>query len=224
VRYARFNVEAAAEWTWNVDGRTPHEFALSWAVREGLADPEKFAEWSNLLGPVAWDVYGSEWPAGERRNHPGPVAEALRKGNLPELGDVLWGVYPAPWGDFKSPQQLDDDVAAAAQAVQWAREMGLPEFLQESLIVQGYVNALKSLWELKQLIGPAGLAPENREKARRYFQMYLDALRQSAQALPEWEAAAAPGSDARGSVQKPVETIQGMIEQMKATAGELGFM
>jgi hypothetical protein len=126
---------------------------------------------------------------------------------------------------------LDDDVAAAAQAVQLAREMGLPEFLQESLIVQGYVNALKALWELKQLVDPVGngrravpLAPENREKARRYFQMYLDALRQSAQALPEWEAAAAPGSDARGSVQKPVETIQGMIEQMKATAGELGFM
>jgi hypothetical protein len=31
-----------------------------------------------------------------------------------------------------------------------------------------------------------------------------------------------PVSDARGSVQNPVETIQGLIEQMRATVGELG--
>ena len=50
IRYCRFNTEAAAEWTWNAKGRSPQSSPLSWAVREGLRDPEKFAEWSETIG------------------------------------------------------------------------------------------------------------------------------------------------------------------------------
>jgi len=222
VRYARFNVEAAAEWSWNAKGRTPHEFALSWAVRQGVRHPEKFAEWSDTLGPVAWDVYGSDFPAGDVRRVPGAVAENLRKGKLPALGTVPHGVFRAPWGDIKSVEQLNNDGAAAARAVALAREMGEPEFIQESLVVQGYVNALRSLYELKQLVTPQGIAPQNREAAKRYFQTYLDALKQSAAALPEWEATIAPKSSNERFTGRTIEVLTNMIRQMKETAGELG--
>ena len=222
VRYARFNVEAAAEWSWNAKGRTPHEFALSWAVRQGIRNPQKFAEWSDTLGPVAWDVYGSDFPAGDVRRVPGAVAENLRKGKLPELGTVTYGVFRAPWGDIKSAEQLNNDVTAAARAVVLAREMGESEFIQESLVVQGYVNTLKSLYELKQFVTPQGIAPENREAAKRYFQTYLDSLKQSATALPEWESTIAPKSGKERFTGRTVELLQNMTKQMEETAVGLG--
>ena len=41
---ADFNIQATAEFSWNASGRTPREFALSWAARRGMADPEKAAD------------------------------------------------------------------------------------------------------------------------------------------------------------------------------------
>ena len=108
--YNAFNIEAAAEWTWNAKGRTPHEFALSYAIRKGYSDPELFAKWSDLHGPVAWDIYGSQWPRGENRGALERVSTQLLNGKLPELGFMLWGVYTKPWGDIKSEQQLKQGV------------------------------------------------------------------------------------------------------------------
>lgn len=223
VHFFGFNVEAAAEWSWNAKGRSPHEFALSWAVRQGIKDPQKFAEWADVIGQVEWDVYGSHWPSGEQRNVPGPAAKRLRKGTLPELGYVLWDAYAHPFGDIKSVEQLDGDVSAAERAVELAREMGIPEFIHESLIAQGYINSLKALWELRGLVKPSGIADENREAAGRYFEMYVDGLRQVADELPKWEACVAREADPGPFTAKPVGVINGMIEQMKEVAAGLGF-
>ena len=187
VNFVRFNVEAAAEWAWNAKGRSTHEFALSWAVREGIADPEKFAEWSDTLGPVSWDVYGSDWPAGEHRRRPPKVAVRLKKGKLRGLGSILWGNYESPWGDIKNPQQLEQDVVRADRAVELARELGVAEFLQESLVIQGFIHSLQALWELRKIVTPQGVADKNRPAAQRYFKMYADSLNQVVTAMAEWE-------------------------------------
>jgi hypothetical protein len=221
VRYARYNVEAMAEWTWNPQGRTPRDFAIAWATREHIRAPEKFAEWAELHGAVAWDVYGSDWPAGEQRHVPGPVAELLCKGELPPLGEVKWGVYPAPWGDIQSAAQLDADVQAAARAVALAREIGVEEFLQESLVVQGYINALKALWELKQIVTPQGVASENRGAAAAKFEAYHAAVRQSLKALPAWESTVAAPNSREGYVRKPGEKLREMLTQMQTTASQV---
>jgi hypothetical protein len=190
VFYYSFNVEAAAEWTWNATGRSAHDFALAWAVREGLADPEAFAQWSDAHGPVAWDVYGSDWPVDEKRNSLDGVAEQLISGNLPALGQVLWGVYPKPWGDIKTVQQLNNDVAAADQAVAIATQMNIARILQESLAVQGYIHSLKALYELKSLVSPGGgISTENHQAANQYFEMYVDSLAQARSAVVAWEQA-----------------------------------
>jgi len=223
VRYTSFNVEAAAEWSWNAKGRSPREFALSWAVREGLENPEIFAEWSETLGPVAWDVYGSDWPGGEKRTSQEKVAKKLKQGNVPELGFVLWKAFRSPWGDIKSPEQLDKDVDRAQRGVELARKMEIQQFIQESLVVQGLMNSLKALWELKQIVTPEGVAQENRETARRYFQMYVDSLNQSKASLPKWEATVLKKLEKRYRVDKPIKLIEGMIDEMGKLAAELGF-
>ena len=222
VHYSLFNVEAEAEWAWNAKGRTPREFALSWAVRRGIKDPQKFADWSDALGPVAWDVYGSEWPSGEVRNTPPPVAERLRGGKLGGLGTNLWGVYRSPWGDIKTVQQLNTDVAQADRAMALARELGGEGILQESLVVQGYIRSLKALYELREIIQPTGKVPPNRrEDAKRYFMMYADGLNQTAAALPRWEATVRNQGDARGLTGKSVEVVQGAVDQMAKLRTEL---
>lgn len=224
VDYSYFNVEAAAEWTWNAKGRTPREFALSWAVRQGMKQPEKLAEWSETIGPVAWDIYGSQWPMGEMRHQPPPVAERLRKGEFGGLGSNLWGVYRSPWGDIKTIQELDKDVVGADMAVDLARALGDEAFVQESLVVQGYIRSLKALYELREIIKPAGTVPlERRADARKYFKMYTDGLEQAAAALPKWEATVRGRSGREGATGKPVGVIRESVQQMKKLQEELGL-
>jgi len=55
-----FNVTAAAEWSWNAHGRSEHQFATAYATRHRIKDPDAFADWAIMLGPVSWDVYGSK--------------------------------------------------------------------------------------------------------------------------------------------------------------------
>ena len=39
ISFVKFPIEGEAEWSWNSKGRTPHEFAYSYAVRHGYRDP-----------------------------------------------------------------------------------------------------------------------------------------------------------------------------------------
>ena len=221
--YYWFNVEGTAEWSWNAKGRSPHEFALSYAVRHRIANPEKFAEWADTIGPVEWDIYGSDWPSGEQRTTPGPVAEALRQGKLPELGYVLWDAYRVPFGDIKSVQQLDADVAAAEKALKLAKQMGTPELINEALIAQGEINSLKALWELKRLVKPEGIADRDKDAAQRWFRVYVDGLKQAADSLPKWEACIDSAQDQGPFTRTPVDVINVAIEQMRKVAGDFGI-
>jgi len=224
---ARFNVEAAAEWLWNPTGRTPREFARSWAIREGIRNPDKFAEWTDLMGPVEWAIYGSEWPAGEKRKAQPSVAVLLAKAKLPEIGQFKFGVFGSPWGDIQSSAQLESNAQAAARGVALAREIGSSEFIQESLVIQGYADSLTALWALKQLVTEDGIPPDKRAAARERFAKYERALAQARTALPAWENTLPSNSRRRGYTRGgftrgAIETLETMSKQMNETATALG--
>ncbi|MGC8861894.1 MAG: glycoside hydrolase family 20 zincin-like fold domain-containing protein [Armatimonadota bacterium] len=223
VHYYRFNVEAAAEWTWNLNGRTPREFALSYAVRQGYPDPEKFAEWSETMGPVGWDVYGSGFPNEELRAATGPVAARLEKGELPPLGFILWDAYPSSWGNIPDEKQLDEDVKAAAKGVKLARELGIPSILYESLVIDGYIRAIKALWELKQIVRPEGIPPMRKSDATDWHRRYVAGLKQAREALPKWEESVMIKPTDPRFTDKPVEVIDTMIKEMAGVARRMGF-
>jgi hypothetical protein len=223
ISVAAFNVEAAAEWSWNARGRSSREFAFSWAVRQGMNDPQQFAEWSETLGPVAWDVYGSDWPLHGQRKALKPVTEHLKAGTLPGLG-ALTGAFRSPFGDIKTVEQLDQDVAQADRAVVLARGLDDEAALQESLVIQGYIRSLKALWELRQLITPEGVAPNAEPEAERCIQMYLDGLQQARIALPLWLAEAMPEAHSNEEyLESSYELIDGMRGRMVALASEYGI-
>ncbi|MGC8862869.1 MAG: glycoside hydrolase family 20 zincin-like fold domain-containing protein [Armatimonadota bacterium] len=223
VHYYRFNTEAAAEWSWNANGRSPREFAASYAVRYGIKDPEKFADWVETIGPVAWDVYGSHWLYGEECEQPGRTAEMLKKGRLPELGSVLWDCYPAPWGNIKDEARLEEDVKAASRALKMARAFGWPLAVEESLVVDGNIRALKALYELRRIVRPSGVAEADRPAARALFREYVAGLKQARDAITRWEKMVTNPAWSHMFTTRVTDLIGRMIREMTDTARELGI-
>lgn len=54
-----FSHAALAEWTWNLNGRSQRDFAISWAIRQGCEKPEVFADWVERIGILNEDMYPS---------------------------------------------------------------------------------------------------------------------------------------------------------------------
>ncbi|MGB9619104.1 MAG: hypothetical protein ACPL7K_01675, partial [Armatimonadota bacterium] len=220
IAYTRMNTDAAAEWSWNPDGRSVRDFALSYATRQGYADPVMFADWCELMGPVSWDVLGSEYPRGVLRGQQncGPIADALLNETLQPLG-TFKGLFPAPWGDIENLTRFNDDVANASRALDIAKRMGIPEFYYESLVQHGYITALRAVYELNSLITNKQVAPADRPAASNYFYIYVAGLKQAQQALGDWERAIA-GTVYRVPI--TVSTLGTEISQMMSLASSLG--
>lgn len=220
ILYTLMNSDALAEWSWNPDGRSVREYSISYAVRNGYSDPEMFADWCELMGPVSWDVLGSEFPRGILRSNAncGPIATALKNETLPALGQTN-GYFPAPWGDIDTIAQFNADVANATKALDLAKKMGIPEFYYESLVTHGYITALRALYELNILIVNNYVAPANRPAAANYFYIYCSGMNQARQALQDWEMAIA-GRIYRVPI--TVDTCATEISQMTTYASQLG--
>lgn len=221
LKNSRFIVEGAAEWAWNAKGRTPEEFAYSWAVRQGLKDPAKFAEWNKLHSAVAWDMYGSDFPSKNPSSaERGGVATMIRNGKVPPLG---WTQGPArgPWGEIKSIAHFDADLADQKKAVRLAKEMGIPEFYYESLVVDGYVRAMRAAYDLSLITKNGKILPGKQDQAAKLMKAYVDSLGQSADALPRWIQAISGGSlpTDLGSV----EAVNNAINAMEKLATDWGL-
>ncbi len=135
-RFFEFNVTAAAEWSWNACGRSERDFALAWATRQGLADPETAADWAVTLGPVGWDVYGG---------HPllgwiyGGAADILKPAARPQLGAGRFVYFP-------TPQHFDADLATCDRAMSMAKGLQSPAAVEETHVIHGLVGMLKGLY------------------------------------------------------------------------------
>lgn len=221
ISFVKFGIEGEAEWSWNSNGRTPEEFAYSYAVRNGIRNPALFAQWTETLGPVSWDIYGSEWPSGEIRGVPEDAALRLKNGTLNGLGYVLWETYYTPWGDIKTVKQLNDNVAAAEKAVQLARKMGIKEYWYESLMTEGFIKSLKALHELNQIVKNGAIPERKMDDAKRYFDMYVRGLAQARDEFSRWEGEVDGGAN-RSYYKHPAGFIDSMIVQMRQVAGEMG--
>lgn len=213
--FHRFNIEAAAEWSWNAKGRSAHEFALAWAVREGMEDPEKFAEWSDTIGPVEWDIYGCEWPLWQRRRNQPNVVTALRAGTLPNVGE---GVF----AEFTSPEQFERDLALAGRALALARELGDPAWVAESRVAEGLAKQMKALWDLKGLISANGVPAERKDAARHAFGLFLEGCDESIHGLKAWWHRIAPLSEPAGRFLDGLEALEETAAEMHALAADLG--
>lgn len=224
IHYNKFNVEACAEWTWNLTGRSTREFARTYAVRRGYRDPGKFAEWSETLCPVAWDMHGSSWPFGQTRDTPEPLKVTLLSGKVPPLGTVIWDCFPSPWGNVKDEKQLNDDLAAMRKAIRLARELGIPECEHETMVIDGYLKSMKAMYDITKLVPEGGeFADKDKPEANRLWKEFFAGLKQSVDYLPKWEDCV------RGETEKdfdfterPINFIREIATGLAETAEKMG--
>lgn len=224
ISFNYFNVEAAAEWTWNLKGRTPRDFAYSYAVRKGYKDPALFVKWSETIGPVGWDVYGSAWPAGQKKQHGVKAHSALKNGTLPDLGFIHNASWPTPWGNIKSEKQLNERVDAARRAVRMANQLGIPQYIHESYIIDGYIRNLNALYQMKKL-APKGIAfaPADQYKASRQLREFVSSADQVLEHLPQWEKCVAVEADRNLNFTKsPADILSMVVENVKKSGLEMG--
>jgi hypothetical protein len=224
IHFCRYNVEATAEYTWNVNGRSTREFAYSWAVRNGVKDPDKFADFRELIGRVEWDYCGSDWPMRATHKRLVPRLELmLKQGKLPPFGYYIDGFVKAPFGQFPSAEWLKHDLESANESVKLAQEMGVEQFIQEARYAQGLMSALNALYELKGLIKNEKIAPADKAEATRYFQVYVDGFRQAIDALPKWQATMLVADEKISDLGKPAVECGLLVKRMIEMAGEFGI-
>jgi len=131
-----FNVTAAAEWSWNAKGRNEREFAAAYAIRRGINNPDAFAEWAVLLGPVGWDFYA---PALYNFNHTDKLPDMVAARADPGLGKKGMFQY------FPTFEHFDKNLAVCDKAMKIAERLDEPAMIAETRVIQGYVRMMKEI-------------------------------------------------------------------------------
>ncbi|MBM4047786.1 MAG: hypothetical protein FJ279_22000 [Planctomycetes bacterium] len=194
--YYQMNFDAAAEWSWNANGRSAEEFVEAWATREGFKDPAKVAEWVDAIGPVAWDVHDGTFPL----NFYQKLTTSIARGEL-KLGEGLFR-------GFGTREAFEEDLAACIQAAQLAEEIGDSIVAAETRVITADVTLLESLYLLSEEIARGELTEDARASLQKAIASFDASVQPLLDALQEWY----------GSVQS---TRRAQAWRFKSTAEEI---
>jgi len=208
-----FNITAAAEWSWNVDGRDEREFAIAWATRQGLRDPEAAADWAVMLGPVGWDVYGSGIP------YPwfsGALGKKFKEQSPLRLGEGMFRYFP-------TVDHIAEDLAVTEKALEIAAKLNSPTILAETRVLQGYVKMAKEIYGVSKLIrAKKPLTDRERTQLQTTLARLSQAGQQTTNSMREWEQSVRPGiggsrfKDTLDFIGNTVSTIEKEAEKLMA--------
>lgn len=107
-----------------------------------MPEPELVADWSETLGPAAWDVYACGVPYPWFFNQ---VAGAVRAGRPIRPGE-------GPLAEITTAEQLARDLQAAKDALALAERIGHPRLVTESRVILAYLEILSTLPEITALL------------------------------------------------------------------------
>jgi len=160
-RWHQYNITAGAEWMWNSRGRDETEFSYAWAESRGMADPDLFARWATLVGPIGWDLAGSRL--------------AMRLIYYFEVGAPREGFQPARYGEMfleeiYSEEHLNRLVRQVDDALALALELEDELAVSETRIHRAFLILGRALQVLSEAPESAdGLAPGELERYRVAF-------------------------------------------------------
>ena len=138
-----YNIHALAEWSWNLNGRTEKEFAVAWATSEGFTDPEAVGEWAELIGPVEFDVYDSDFPVCYSW---GKAIQMVQEKRRPYLGEGMFRYYT-------SVEDFDRKKVVGEEALQIAESFENPDLAHETRVVLSYVELARCIyWVAEHLV------------------------------------------------------------------------
>ncbi len=178
-----FNIAALAEWAWNTEGRSEEEFAVAWALRLGLSEPEKVGKWAALMGPVEFDVYDSDFPVCYSQ---GKAVAMIRERRRPYLGEGMFRYY-VDEGDFARKR------AICAQALEVAEMLAEADFAHETQVVDSYVELAQGVYRVAEHLATVDLEDLEHQGA---LLEALESLERAGEAnvaaIRSWRAALGP--------------------------------
>lgn len=129
-----------AEWSWNLNGRSPEQLALAWATRQGYPRPDQAAAWLSRMDPLETLLLGGPLGPGAPSGWKEAVGR-LKAGQPPE---TLRGLWEAP----SATNALREALAICREALPIAEATGAPEFVLETRYIMGVLDALQALHAL----------------------------------------------------------------------------
>ncbi|MEA3400750.1 MAG: glycoside hydrolase family 20 zincin-like fold domain-containing protein [Armatimonadota bacterium] len=200
-----FNVLAAAEWGWNVDGRSPREFAIAWATRKGVEDAEAVGEWAELLGPITWNLYGSPHGCGNHLALLRQAAALIQNGTAPELGEGIWRYYD-------SVEQLDEDLHDVAEARRIAERLDVPELVHDTRFAQSNAILARRIYEVAELVAAGEVFDRDvRQRLQEAMTDVANAGLQGRRALVAWRDVISPDVTG-GRYDGTLRAVQGVVD------------
>lgn len=134
-----YSLAALAEWSWNVNGRTPGELALAWATRQGYAYPEKVAAWLKLMDPLETQLVRAALSPGSGR-----WQEAVARLRAKQAPDNRGGMF----AELSGTNGVEAKLAVCREALAIADALDAPEFGLETRYVTALLRALRALHAL----------------------------------------------------------------------------
>ena len=178
-----FNISALAEWAWNKNGRTEKEFAAAWATRAGYSDPEAVSEWSEIMGPVEFDVYDSEFPVCYSW---GKAIQMINERTRPVLGEELFRYYT-------SREDFEAKIEACNRALDIAKKFKDPYLVNETAVVRSYVKLMQAIYLIADQVAIDDLMTLNsQENLRANIDMLKQAGKENVSAIKTWRSALGP--------------------------------
>jgi hypothetical protein len=173
-----FNVTAGGEWTWNPHGRSEAEFTQAWATRKGFENPQAVAEWTGLLGPATWNIYGAKFPY-----------ELIWF----DAGNIIKSKSAPRWGSkgifryFKDAADLDRNMQDCSRALDLAKKIGSDQFVEETTIAIGYYTMLKAISQIMQCVADnPTLTDANKQQLNQCVDQLNAGVAKIAETLPQW--------------------------------------
>jgi hypothetical protein len=178
-----FNVHALAEYGWNIDGRSEKEFAIAWATREGYNQPEKVGAWAELMGPIEFDVYDSDFPIAYSW---GKFIKMVKQRDRPYLGEGVFRYY-------SSAEDFDRKIATADRALGIAETFSNNYLANETRVVQSYVKLSKSLYQVAEQVATEDFRDQaSQDKLRLALGRLAEAGEGNTAAIKRWRTALGP--------------------------------
>lgn len=180
-----FNIAALAEWSWNTDGRDEAEFARAWATLQGFdpAQVDALVAWADIMGPVEWDVYDSDFT--EKYAESGAL-EMIRQSRMPVLGENLFRYYD-------SLEAFDEKLAACDRAMVFARKIPDEDFALSTAVIRSYIALDRALYQVARLHAADDLRNlDAQAKMRDLLEQLEAAAETNAKAIRDWRTGHGP--------------------------------
>jgi len=199
-----FTLSAAAEYAWNSAGRTPREFVVSWATRHRLPDPEKVAQWWQLVEEPQRNLCNSDMVP------PGPSAVSGYWFSLP---GKLVARQPVLMAGFSTPKELEENLDSLHRALALAEFMQNAYFVEATRYTLSMLEAGKAVHDLSlRLAGRAALTDADKRDAAALLERAYSDVGRAIQAITAW------GNLAQYSVGDNRNTT-GMVASLRKACG-----